>query len=143
MLISQLNLGQMSKKQQSHYSEDFKWRVVQEVLSGKFTKEQARKVYGINSNCAILYWMRQFSGIDDYRNGGEPSLEKTAIQEIKDLNKKERRIQELEEELKRERIRADLWQKMLELAEGELNIDIQKKYGAKQSIPLKNKKGNK
>lgn len=131
----------MSKKKQNHYSEDFKWRVVQEVVSGKFTKEEARKVYGISSNCAILYWMRQFSGIDDYRNGGEPSLEKTAIQEMKELNKKELRIQELEEELKRERIRADLWQNMLEIAEGELNIDIRKKYGAKQSIPSRNKKG--
>jgi transposase len=143
MLISQLNLGQMSKKKQSHYSEDFKWRVVQEVLSGKFTKEEARKVYGISSNCAILYWMRQFSGIDDYRNGGEPSLEKKAIQEMRDMNKKELRIQELEEELKRERIRADLWQKMVELAEGQLNIDIRKKYGAKPSIPSKNKKESK
>jgi transposase-like protein len=143
MLISQLNLGQMSKKKQNYYSDEFKLRVVREVLSGRFTKEEARKVYGIASNCAILYWMRQFSGIDNYRNGGEPSLEPSTIIEMKDLNINERRIKELEEELKRERIRADLWQKVVEIAEDQLDIDIIKKYGAKQSIPSKNKKEDK
>jgi transposase-like protein len=132
-----------TKKQQSHYSEEFKWRVVQEVLSGKFTKEEARKVYGIKSNCAILYWMRQFSGIDNYRSGGEPLIEKSTITEMKELNKQAQRIKELEEELKRERIRADLWQKMVELAENQFNIDIRKKFGAKPFTPSKSKKGNK
>ena len=56
--------------------------------------------------------------------------------------KHKQRIEELEAELKRERTRADLWQKMVELAEEQLNIEIRKKYGAKQSIPSKNKKGN-
>jgi len=133
----------MRKKKQNYYSEEFKLRVVHEVLSGKFTKEGARKVYGIGSNCAILYWMRQYSGIEDCRNGGEPSLEATSIREMKEMNKYEQRIEELEAELNRERIRADLWQKMVEIAEEQLNVDIQKKYGAKQSIPSKNKKENK
>lgn len=133
----------MSKKNQNHYSEEFKWRVVQQVLSGNLTKEEARKAYGIASNCAILYWMRQFSGNNNYREGGEVSLKKANIAEMKDLNKKDQRIQELEEELKRERVRGDLWQKVVELAEDELDIDIRKKYGAKQSIPSKSKKGKK
>ena len=142
MLISQLNLGQMSKTKQNFYSEEFKWRVVQEVLSGKFTKEEARKVYGIASNCAILYWMRKFSGIEDYRNGGEHLLKNSTILEMKDLNQKEQRIKELESELNMERTRADLWQKIVELAEDQLKIDIVKKFGAKPSIPSKNKKEN-
>ena len=33
MLISQLNLGQMSKTKQNFYSEEFKWRVVQDNTS--------------------------------------------------------------------------------------------------------------
>src|SRR6056297_2628134 len=132
-----------SKKQHNHYSEEFKWRVVQEVLSGKFTKEEARKVYGIKSNCAILYWMRQFSGNDNYRAGGEPLIEKSTVTGMKELNKNAQRIKELEEELNRERIRADLWQKMVELAENKFNIDIRKKFGAKPFTPSKSKKGNK
>ena len=56
------------KREWSKYSETFKWKVVQEVLTGKLTKEAARVAYGIKSNCAILYWMRKYSGNDDYRN---------------------------------------------------------------------------
>jgi transposase-like protein len=54
------------KKQISKYTEAFKWQVVQAVLSGKFNKEEARLAYGNRSNCAILDWMRKFSGSDDF-----------------------------------------------------------------------------
>jgi len=54
----------MRQKKKSSYSEEFKWKVVKDVLSGKLTKEEARRVYNIRGNCAILYWMRKFSGND-------------------------------------------------------------------------------
>ena len=130
----------MKKKTQGFYPEEFKWKVVQEVLSGKFTKEEARKVYGIRSNCAILYWMRQFSGIEDYRLGGNPIYQSESMHNMKEISKNEKRIKELEEALERERKRADLWQKMVDIAEEQLNIDIRKKFGAKQSIPSKIRK---
>ncbi len=50
------------------YSDEFKWKVVQEVLSGKITQAEAKRKYNIKSNSAILYWTRQLSGIHDYRN---------------------------------------------------------------------------
>lgn len=130
------------KRKSSHYSADFKWKVVQEVLSGKFTKEEARKVYRINSNCAILYWMRAFSGNENYRSGGVPLGSQTAMAKSKKEKTLENRIKQLEESLKREQLRADLWQKLVETAEEELNIDIRKKSGAKQS-PISGQKGEK
>ena len=133
----------MKKKKQGYYSQEFKWKVVQEVLTGKYTKEDARKIYGIPSKCAILYWMRQFSGISNYREGGEIVKEKEILEKMKDLSQTEKRIQELEQELERERLRADLWQKVVELAGKEINIDLTKKYGAKLSTPSKKKKAKK
>ena len=62
----------MRQKKKSFYSEEFKWKVVKDVLSGKLTKEEARRVYNIRGNCAVLYWMRKFSGNDFYREGGTP-----------------------------------------------------------------------
>lgn len=132
----------MKKKTQTSYSEEFKWKVVQEVLSGRFTKEEARKVYGIRSNSAILYWMRQYSGIKDYRQGDAPLNSVELMQNMKEKSKESKRIKELEDALERERLRADLWQKMVEIAEGDYQLDIRKKFGAKQSMPSKNKKGN-
>jgi len=130
----------MKKKKQEFYSEEFKWRVVQEVISGKFNKEEARRFYGIKSNCAILYWMRKYSGNNNYRKGGVPLGEIKDMNRIKDLSEKDKRIKELEAELQKEKLRSDLWQKMVEIAEEQLNIDIRKKYGAKPSISSKNKK---
>lgn len=133
----------MKKKKQGFYSEEFKWRVVQEVLSGKFSKEEARRIYGIKSNCAILYWMRKYSGNDNYREGGVPLGKVPDMKKSKDLSAKDKQIKELEAELHREKLRSDLWQKMIEIAEDQLKIDIRKKYGAKPSISSKNKKTGK
>jgi len=133
----------MKKKKQRIYSEEFKWKVVQDVLSGKYNKEDARRIYGIGSKCAILYWMRQFSGISDYRDGGIPIQGKKLLEAMKELGQSEKRIKELEQALERERLRADLWQKIVELAGNEINVDLIKKYGAKLSTPSKSKKAKK
>ena len=128
------------KRQASHYSEEFKWQVVQEVLSGKITKEEARRVYNIKGKSLVLYWIRRFSGIENYMlAGSKPIADHLEIFRMKELSKKDKRIKELEEKLQREKLRADLWQKIVELSEEQLNIDIRKKYGAKPSIPSKRK----
>lgn len=113
------------------YSETFKLRVVEEVLDGKYTKEEARRIYGIKSNCAILYWIRQFSGQSNYRDGGISKIDLKQLMSKKEEVDKEKRIKELEAELRLEKLRAELWQKMVAVAEEQLKIDIRKKYGAK------------
>ncbi len=128
------------RSKSSYYSEEFKWEVVQKVLSGKFTKEEARKVYGIKSNCAILYWMRQFSGNDNYRTSSPALGNSIEMSQTKKEKALENRIKQLEDALKREQLRADLWQKVVETAEEQLKVDIVKKYGAKQSQTSKQKK---
>lgn len=108
------------------YSEEFKWQVVQEVLSGKMTKEEARKLYSIQGNCTILYWMRKFSGNDNYRNFHSFG---TSLEEMSKLKKPDasiKKIEELEIRLKEANVRAALWQKMVEIAEEQLHIDIKK-----------------
>jgi len=129
----------MSKKKQKRYSEAFKRKVVSEVLEGVFSKEGAKKHYGIGSNCAILYWMRIYSGHKNYRTPsdlpkGFTSMSTTQIKHIQAA-----RIKELEEELQLEKQRAELWQTIVEVAEEELGLNIKKKFGARPSIESKNK----
>lgn len=126
------------KKTWGHYSEEFKWRIVQEVLSGKYGKEEAKKIYGIGSNCAILYWMRKYSGHDDYRYANTSTNDIKSMQSSKEIKELKARIDKLQEELRRAELRADLWQKMIEVAEQQLKVDIKKKYGAQL---LKHAKG--
>lgn len=123
------------KKELSKYSEAFKWQVVQDVVTGKLTKESARQAYNIKSNCAILYWMRKFSGNNDYRQTHSLTNNVAAMHSSKEQQALKDRIKELEEELQRANLRADLWQTMIEVAEKQLQIDIKKKYGAQPSKP--------
>ena len=129
----------MGKKKQKRYSDSFKRKVVHEVLEGKFTKEGAKNHYGIASNCAVLYWIRKYSGHKNYRSPidfpkgfGPMSINLTKQMQAA-------RIKELEEELLLEKQRADLWQKIVEVAEEEFGLNIKKKFGARPSFGSKNK----
>lgn len=121
------------------YSEEFKWKVVQEVLSGTLTKEEARRVYSIKGNCNILYWMRSFSGVSDYRSGGVVTGNSIQMAKTNTQRKANKEIDRLKQELQAERMRADLWQKAIEVAEEELGVDIRKKFGARQSPDANNR----
>jgi len=125
----------------SIYSEEFKWKVVQQVLSGTLTKEQARKAYSIKSNSAILYWMRIFSGVTDYRSPDVVSEQSNKLTKTTNQCKLEQDLVRLKQELKAEKMRADLWQTMVEVAEEELGVDIRKKFGARQSPDADSSKG--
>jgi len=129
----------MAKGKQQNYSESFKWKVVQEVLAGKFTKEEAKRYYGIGSNCAILYWMRKYSGNKNYREAVRINEDFSSMGKKLPEQMQSARIKELEEQLLREKQRADLWQAIVEIAEDELGVNLKKKYGARPSIKSKNK----
>jgi transposase len=133
----------MEKRKQQNYSESFKWKVVQEVLDGKFTKESAKRYYGIGSNCAILYWMRKYSGNDNYREQNQGKKDFNLMGKKLPGQMQNNRIKELEEELLREKQRADLWQKIVEVAEEEFGLDIKKKFGARPSTVSKRMGGQK
>src|SRR6266498_2714772 len=128
----------MSKKQSStrseaqklFYTEVFKQKIVNEVLSGKLTQRQAQMIYGIRGNATVLYWIRQSQGLKGYEK--KPVQPANFAEMKKDIQHKK-----LEEELKElvrvAELRADLWQHAIEIAEKKFNIEILKKYGAQPS----------
>ena len=137
----------MSKKQsvlrreaqQLFYTEGFKQKIINEVLSGKLNRHQASKIYGIKGNATISYWIRQ--------NQSMPGDAKTAIplanfaemkKNIQD-KKLEEQNKELKELLRVAELRADLWQHAIQVAEQKLGIDILKKSGAQQLNPSRSK----
>ena len=69
----------MSKKQSSNqsgpqqlfYTEAFKRKIVNEVLSCKLNKHQASKIYGIKGNATILYRVRQGQGLKGFEKGAK------------------------------------------------------------------------
>ncbi len=131
----------MSKKQSStrseaqklFYTEVFKQKIVNEILSGKFTQRQAQMIYGIRGNATILYWIRQSQGLKGYEK--KPVQPANFAEMKKDIQYKklEEENKELKELLRVAELRADLWQHAIEIAEKKFNIEILKKYGAQPS----------
>ena len=128
-----------TRKKPQDYSEDFKWQVVQEVLSGKLSKAEANRLYGIRSKSAILYWMRKYSGIINYRESTKTLSSRDAMKNKQEIIVLEEKLRKLEKSLKRERNKSALYEKMFEIAEEEYGINLRKKYGAKQSNVSKKK----
>ena len=137
----------MSKKQSSKrkgpqqlfYTEAFKQKIVNEVLSGKLNKRQASLIYGIKGNATILYWINQSRGLHGYEKRTTPVANFAEMKKNIHDKKLEEENKELRELLRVAELRADLWQHAIEIAEKKFKIDILKKYGAQPSIVFKNK----
>ena len=131
--MSKKQSSKRNEAQQLFYTEAFKQKIVDEVLSCKLSKRQAQMIYGIKGNATILYWIRQSQGLKGY--------EKTDIQlanfaEMKKNitdKKLEEELKETKELLRVAELRADLWQHAIEIAEKKFKIEILKKYGAQPS----------
>jgi transposase-like protein len=119
------------------YSDEFKWKVVQEVLSGKITQADAKRKYNIKSNSAILYWTRQLSGIHNYRDSRVLYLPGQDMITEDTTSEKDEIIKELKEALEREKNRSLVYEMMIKVAEEDYGLPIRKKSGAKQLEELK------
>ena len=136
----------MSKKQSSNrsgaqqlfYTEKFKQKIVNEVLSGKLNKRQASLLYGIKGNATILYWIKQSHGLKGYEKKAITMANFAEMKNNVHDKKLEEENKELRELLRVAELRADLWQHAIETAEKKFHIDILKKYGAQQSTLSKN-----
>ena len=133
----------MSKKQSSvrkeaqqlFYTEAFKQKIVEEVLSGKLNKRQASLLYGIKGNATILYWIKQSQGLKGYDKKQIPVANFAEMKQ----NIHDKKLQEENKELKELLRVAELWQHAIEIAEKKFNIDILKKFGAQPFAPSKSK----
>lgn len=113
----------------NYYTDEFKKRVVNEVLNGLISKEEARRRYGIRGNSAVLNWIRKFgstkTGIYMPRKRQETTTKTREELEAENLR--------LRRELEEERVRNRALNVMIDIAERQFNIPIRKKHGAKQS----------
>jgi transposase-like protein len=122
----------MERKKPTNYSEKFKATVVNDVLLGKYTKEEARRLYGIKAKCAVLYWMRKFNGEKNYRQPMNENTKFELMNANKELQELKEKVARLEEEKRIAELKADLYNTMIDVAESKLGIVIRKKSGAQR-----------
>ena len=109
-----------------YFSESFKQKKVREIEKNVTTVSQVCKEYQVSST-AVYKWIHKYSV--NMKKGivqiVEAKSDTVKIQNLKD------QIKELERIIGQKQIQIEFQQKMLELAENELGVEIKKKYGSK------------
>lgn len=123
----------MTNPDSYYYTAEFKQKVVQEVLSGQRSVQEAMRHYEIGGKMTIYKWLDRHRALKI----GILDSNESVIQGV-DMNKESKRNKELIAELaalKRlldvERKRSESYLTMIKLAEQRFNIPIEKKSGAK------------
>lgn len=119
----------MSKKGISHrrFSDEFKLRVVEEYLTGSVSAFSLCKKHSIGSSL-LCGWIHSFAPeykLEPAIMSSKKSSDSATVAELKKV------LRQKELELKREKMRADFYETMVDVAEEQFNIAIRKKTGAK------------
>lgn len=114
------------------FSDEFRMKVVSEVLAGSISKEAARRKYGLGGKSVILKWMRKFGVATKREMKNSFAIMKEKLDK-KDEHSQEERIKLLEKALQMAELKAEGYSRMIDIAERKLNIKIRKKSFTKQS----------
>lgn len=109
----------------NHYSDQFKRRVVNEILCGNESMEYYRRKYRIGGSMTISKWVDKFAA-------EEISPMATKRKDNEEMAELKAELALLRRELEDERLRREAYQLMVKIAEEEFNIPIEKKFGVKQ-----------
>ena len=110
------------------YSKEFKKRLVEEFERGKYSVPQIEKLHGI-CNANLYRWIYKYStfNAEGYRI---IEMKKSSTSKIKQLQDK---VKELERMVGQKQIMIDYYEKMIEIAKDELDIDLKKNSDTPQS----------
>ena len=105
------------------FSEDFKRSLVKEFETGQYSVLQLEKLHKI-PNVTIYNWIYKYSTFND-SSKRIVEMKNSSSEKLKEY---EKRIKELELLIGQKQIKMEYLEKMIELAEVELDIDIKKNF---------------
>ena len=112
------------------FSREFKFSVVEEYLSGSLGASALSKKYSIHLT-TLYSWIRTFAPEHKFNSCIAMSKRKKES-ESDEIRSLKLALRQKELELRREKMRADLYETMVDVAEEQFNICIRKKAGTKQ-----------
>ena len=117
---------QKEKRSQRDYPMGFKLEVISQVEKGEMTYKQAQKHYGIQGRSTVLVWLRKHGNLD----WSNPSR-------LKFMSKSEetpaQKIKRLEKELKKEKMKTEILNLMIDISDKQYGTQIRKKFSPKPS----------
>ena len=114
----------------TYYSQGFKQQVVSEIESGKFTKDGARRHYQIKGKSTVLNWIRKFGNLHQIKAENRIVMqnEKDEITLLRSENAQLKIANQLLiNQVSESQIKAQIFERMIEITEQDLGIDIKKK----------------
>jgi transposase-like protein len=129
--------GKGKRKGTEPYELKLKAKIIEEYLQGEASFAMLSRRYKIHPG-VISRWIRVIKN-------GRPVMRKkiskfTGMAQQQTIEQLQEQIKQLKRQLEDEQIKAELYKKMIEIAERDLGIPIEKKYGAKRSMNTGNKK---
>lgn len=110
------------------YSEEFKRELVKLFEKGKYSVCQLQRLYGVG--VASLYeWIYKYSNFNE-KGCRIVEMKQSSTSKVKEL---EQRVKELEQAVGQKQIKIDFLEKLIEIAEHDLKVDIKKKSSTPQS----------
>jgi transposase-like protein len=131
MKKSNKKISTNSEKKRSYnkYSHALKRKIVNDILKGILSKEEAMLRYGIRSRQSINYWLSKY-GLLNYRNQKNYGMKQSPEEKIKEL---QARIEELENA-------QIVLNTVIDIADQTLGTRIRKKYLPQQLAASKKHK---
>lgn len=118
-----------TRRKNRHYDLDFKFKVVEEAISGELNKSALCRKYSISHPDLLRSWIRIFAPEHKFEENDMKKEKRTESEEVVELK---RQLQQTKLALQKEKMRADFYNEMINVAEETLNIPIRKKAGTKQ-----------
>jgi transposase-like protein len=125
------------KKKRSNFSKEFKQTVIEEYLRTGEPKEVVQLRYGIKGNSSIQKWMKILGYSEGYQKPinlasiTENALPKKGIIATPEILSLEAKIRLLEKQLEDERLRTEMLNRMVDLAEKTYKIPVRKNFDTK------------
>jgi transposase-like protein len=124
----------MIKRARKFYSAEFKERALSAYYNSNATISMTAERFGLSRNTFSSWVFRKRAPTPSKKSAKLAALNAlTMTKEELSHEAMKARIRELEHQLSVEKIRSESLEKMIDIAERELQIDIRKKSGAKQS----------
>jgi len=121
-------------KHRNRYPDDLKRKIAQEYLSGRFSYSVAAEEYGLRDKGVVkefVKWFRRNNELGAINTENPMSKKQAATPDSRQLAT-EKRVKELEEQLHLSKLKVELLETMIDLAEDQLKIDIRKKSGSQR-----------
>ena len=116
----------ISKRTQKDYSLAFKLSIVEKVEKGECTYKQAQDHYGIQGASTVLVWLRKHGRLNWSKGTPNNMSEATGMSEPKDLTP-EQKIKALEKELEDTKLKAEFFEKIVDVLDKDFGVRITKK----------------